>query len=46
MSEAAKSNRTLTIYLIIFWIIINVLLLLLLLPEDYMDLNNWIELAL
>ncbi len=46
MSEAVKSNRTLTIYLIVLWTVANVLLMLLLLPGDYMDLNNWIELAL
>ena len=32
--------------LLLFWAVINIVLMLLMLPEDYMDLNNWIELAL
>jgi len=46
MSKDAKSGRSSTIYLTVVWMAINVLLMLLLLPGDYMDLNNWIELAL
>jgi hypothetical protein len=46
MVEAEEHKRTMYIYLIAIWIAINVLLMLLMLPEDYMDLNNWIELAL
>ena len=44
MSEASK--RTTATYLIILWMVTNIVLLLLLLPADYMDLNNWIELGL
>lgn len=32
--------------LLFFWAVINIVLMLLMLPEDYMDLNNWIELVL
>jgi len=46
MVEVAKYKRTLSVYLIAFWMVINVLLMLLMLPADYVDLNNWIELAL
>lgn len=46
MTETIKSNRTVIDYLIVLWMIVNVILMLLLLPNDYMDLNNWIELVL
>ena len=41
-----KSKPTSVTYLIVFWMLINIVLMLLMLPEDYMDLNNWIELGL
>ena len=40
------SNRSSIIYGIILWGIINLTLMSLMLPEDFMDLNNWIELGL
>jgi hypothetical protein len=40
------SNRTLISYLIVLWMMSNLVLMLLMLTEDYMDLNNWIELGL
>ena len=40
------SKRTTATYLILAWMAVNIVLLLLLLPADYMDLNNWIELSL
>ncbi len=46
MVEVAKYKQTLSVYLIAFWMVINILLMLLMLPADYVDLNNWIELAL
>jgi hypothetical protein len=46
LPETAKPQRAIAIYLIVFWMAINLLLFVLLLPEDYMDLNNWIEIAL
>ena len=46
MVEEDKGSRPLPIYLIVVWMAINILLMLLMLPEDYMDPNNWIELAL
>ena len=46
MSFPAKSQRSIVVYLIALWMIVNVILMLTLLPEDYMDLNNWIELGL
>ena len=46
MPETSKSNRTAINYLVVLWMIVNVALMLLLLPNDYMDLNNWIEVAL
>ena len=36
------SMRTVATYLIVVWMAVNIVLLLLLLPADYMDLNNWI----
>ena len=41
-----NSKLTLVTYSIVFWMVINIVLMLLLLPSDYMDLNNWIELGL
>jgi hypothetical protein len=41
--EAMKTPAT---YLIAVWMTLNIILLLMLLPADYMDLNNWVELAL
>jgi hypothetical protein len=38
--------KTPATYLIAVWVTLNIILLLMLLPADYMDLNNWIELAL
>ena len=32
--------------LLLFWAVVNIVLMLLMLPQDYMDLNNWIELVL
>ena len=46
MTVDVKSGRDLITYLIASWMIINIALMLTLLPADYMDLNNWIELAL
>ena len=46
MSNLEKSERSLIVYLIASWMIVNIILMLTLLPEDYMDLNNWIELGL
>jgi len=46
MAEDARSKREPLTYLIAIWMIINIALMLMLLPADYMDLNNWIELAL
>ena len=46
MSEVEESDRSSTLYLIVFWMIINIILMLMMLPEDFMDLNNWIELVL
>jgi len=45
MSEN-KSSRSPAIYLIVVWMAINILIMLMMLPEDYMDPNNWIELML
>ena len=45
LSENKSSRSTMT-YLIVVWMAINVLIMLLMLPEDYMDPNNWIELVL
>ena len=45
MTKSEKSSRG-SIYLMLVWMVVNVLLMLMLLPEDYMNLNNWIELAL
>ena len=46
MKEQSAVNQKMTTYLITCWIAINILIMLLLLPQDYMDGNNWIELAL
>ena len=46
MSKINKSNRSSIIYLIVVWMIVNIILMILMLPEDFMDLNNWIELGL
>ena len=46
MTADVKSKREPLTYLIAIWMIINIALMLTLLPADYMDLNNWIELAL
>ena len=46
MSGNEQSSRGPVIYLMLVWMAVNVLLMLMLLPEDYMDLNNWIELGL
>ena len=46
MSGASKANRNILIYLIVLWMVTNILLMLLLLTIDYKDLKNWIELAL
>jgi len=45
MSEN-KSSRSPVIYLIVVWMAIKVLIMLLMLPEDYMVPNNRIELLL
>ena len=42
MSEN-KSSRSPVICLIVVWMAINILIMLLMLPEDYMDPNNLIE---
>ncbi|MCJ7613709.1 hypothetical protein MUO71_02945, partial [Candidatus Bathyarchaeota archaeon] len=46
MSNNGQSNRGPVIYLMLVWMAVNVLLMLMLLPEDYLALNNWIELGL
>ena len=46
MSGNGQPSRGPVIYLMLVWMAVNVLLMLMLLPEDYMDLNNWIELGL
>ena len=46
MSGNQKSPRTATTYLIIAWMAINLLLMVLLIPGDSADLNNYIELIL
>jgi len=46
MTKLNATNRSSTTYLIILWMIVNIFLMLLMLPEDYMDFNNWIELGL
>lgn len=46
MAEDARSKREPLTYLIAIWMIINIALMLMLLPADYLDFNNWIELAL
>ena len=45
MSEN-KSSVSHVLYLIVVWMAINILIMLLMLPSDYMDPNNWIELVL
>ena len=44
--EKRGSSRDLIVNVILIWMAVNVLLFLLLLPSDYMDLNNWIEISL
>lgn len=44
MSPMALQKKV--VYPIVAWMIVNIILLLVLLPADYMDLNNWIELVL
>ena len=46
MVNPLKTEKKSTTYLIVVWVIINTVLMLLMLPEDFLDLNNWIELAL
>ena len=46
MSKTDVLPRNTTFYLILVWMAVNILLMLMLLPEDYIDLNNWIELGL
>ena len=41
-AEILKSKTS----LLLFWAVVNIVLMLLMLPQDYMDLNNWIELVL
>lgn len=41
-----KSSRLPEVYLIVVWMAINILIMLMMLPEEYMDPNNWIELML
>lgn len=40
------TNQSKIVYLIVAWMIVNIVLVISLLPNDYMDLNNWIELGL
>ena len=46
MGNKIKSSILSKPYVIVFWMIINITLMLMMLPDDFMDLNNWIELAL
>jgi hypothetical protein len=46
MSNTSKPKRDAAIILIAVWVALNILLMLLMLLNDYMDLNNWIELVL
>lgn len=46
MVEETKSETSKAKYLIIFWMIFNIILMVMMLPEDFMDLNNWIEIGL
>ena len=46
MVNPLKTEKKSTTYLILVWVIINTVLMLLMLPEDFLDLNNWIELVL
>ncbi len=46
MSKALRSHRSIVIPLILVWMALNVILMLLILPGDYEDINNWIELGL
>ena len=46
VNAASISKLTLSTYLIAVWMALNIVLLLMLLPADYVDLNNWIELGL
>jgi hypothetical protein len=46
MNFISKPERSAIVYLIVIWMVLNILLFLALLPSDYMDLNNWIELGL
>jgi ABC-type Na+ efflux pump permease subunit len=43
MSEGSKTGRTLGVFLLIVWMIINLVYFLLAIPNDYQDLNNYIE---
>ncbi|WGM90259.1 MAG: hypothetical protein IAX21_01970 [Candidatus Bathyarchaeota archaeon] len=46
MANRYKITSKTTFNLILIWAVINIVLMLMMLPEDFMDLNNWIELAL
>ncbi len=46
MSENTNPAKTTATYLIIVWMTINILLLILMIPGDSADLNNYIELIL
>jgi len=46
LSETQKPEKSLTLYLLVFWMIINVLLFLAMIPGDPQDLNNYIEVIL
>jgi hypothetical protein len=46
MSEKQKPTKTPSIYLIIAWMTINLIMMILLIPGDSADVNNYIELIL
>lgn len=43
MSASAPAQRSLPIYLIVVWAILNIVLFLMMLPNDPTDINNYIE---
>lgn len=47
MSEIPNNRKSLGVYLTIFWMALNIVLLIFMIANgDYMDLNNWIETVL
>jgi hypothetical protein len=46
LSETQKPEKSLALYLLVIWMIINVLLFLAMIPGDPQDLNNYIEVIL